>query len=168
MQEVGGYIQAMWQQVWLGEVQAILFWVAVYCGLVGLYSLFFQLRIRSWPTAHGVLARAGLERWGGPEWVKSDQQYRLDSLYRYPVDGRVYEGHRVSPWIMVASHNGRFLLEAQLKGVTRHADGTVSVFYNPKRPHKSYLIQPGIPGLLITWFIVVGPALYYWNRFYGG
>ncbi|QCB45873.1 DUF3592 domain-containing protein [Hydrogenophaga sp. PAMC20947] len=168
MQAVWGYVQSMWQQAWQGDVQAILFWVAVYCGVVGIYSLAFQLRIRRWPAAPGVLAQAGVERWGGPEWVRSDQQYSLKSAYRYRVDGRVYEGHRVSTWVMVASHNGRFLLEAQLKGVQRHPDGTVSVFYNPKRPHKSFLIQPGRVGLLITWVIILGPALFYWSRFHGG
>jgi hypothetical protein len=161
------HTQTMWEQLWQGEVQAIVFWGAVYCFVVGLFSLVYQLRIRRWPVASGVLAKAGVQRWGGPEWVQSDQQYSLDAAYVYRVDGRVYEGHRVSSWVMVASHNARFLLESQLKGVQRHADGTVSVFYNPKRPHKSYLIRPGMVGLLVTWILIVGPAFYYWQRFHG-
>lgn len=168
MQDVWGYTQAMWQQLWQGDVQAILFWAVVYCGVVGLASLVFQLRIRSWPAAPGVLAKEGVERWGGPRWVKSDQQYSLKSSYVYRVEGLVYEGRRVSAWVVVASHNARAVLHAQLKGVQRHADGTVSVFYNPKRPEKSYLIKPGVPGLLITLSIILGPMLYYWNRFHGG
>ncbi|WP_157694103.1 DUF3592 domain-containing protein [Hydrogenophaga crassostreae] len=157
----------MWQQLWQGEAQAIIFWAAVYCFLIGLFSLTYQLRIRSWRVASGVLAKAGLERWGGPEWVKSDQQYSLKAAYVYRVDGRVHEGHRVSSWVMVASHNARFLLESQLKGVQRHADGTVSVFYNPRRPHKSFLIRPGVVGMLVTCVLMLGPAFYYWERFHG-
>lgn len=168
MQTVWVYVQDMWQQAWQGDVQGVLFWIAVYCALVGLVSLVFQLRVRRWPSVLGELAQAGVVRWGGPEMAVSDQDYRLDALYRYRVGGRVYEGHRISPWIVVASHNARFVLEAQLKGVQRHADGSVAVFYNPKRPHKSYLIQPGVPGVLVTWVIILGPALYYWNRFYAG
>ena len=105
---------------------------------------------------------------GGPEWVKSDQQYSLNAVYRYKVDGRIFEGHRVSAWVVVASHNARGVLEAQRKGVQRYPDGTVSVFYNPKRPDKSYLIRPGLPGLVITLCIIAGPMLYYWRRFHGG
>lgn len=166
MLDVWDHTQAMWQQLWQGDVQAILFWVAVYFGLVGAYSLFFQMRIRRWPATPGVLAQAGLKRTGGPEWRKSDQQYRLRSIYHYRVDGHAYEGHRVSSWVMSTNFNGRFLLEAQLKGVKRLPDGTVTVFYDPKRPHKSFLIQPGLLGLLITWVIALGPAFYYWSRFH--
>jgi hypothetical protein len=167
MWDVWAHTQAMWQQLWQGEVQGVVFWGAVYCFVVGLFSLVYQLRIRHWPVATGVLAKAGVERWGGAEWVKSDQEYSLKAAYVYRVDGQVHEGHRVSPWVVVASHNARFLLESQLKGVQRHADGTVSVFYNPRRPHKSYLIRPGWTGLLVTWVITLGPALYYWQRFHG-
>lgn len=166
MLEVWAHTQGMWQRLWQGDVQAVVFWAAVYCFLVGFFTLVHQLRIRRWPAAAGVLATAGVQRWGGPEWVKSDQQYSLKAAYGYQVEGRFYEGHRVSPWVMVASHNARFLLESQLKGVQRHADGTVSVFYNPRRPHKSYLIRPGWPGMLVTWALILGPALYYWQRFH--
>ena len=123
MQTVWVYVQDMWQQAWQGDVQGVLFWIAVYCALVGLVSLVFQLRVRRWPSVVGELAQAGVVRWGGPEMAVSDQDYRLDALYRYRVGGRVYEGNRISPWIVVASHNARFVLEAQLKGVQRHADG---------------------------------------------
>ena len=166
MLEVGAHAQAMWAQLWQGEVQAIVFWAAVYCFLVGLFSLVQQWRIRRWPIAVGVLAKAGVERWSGPEWATSDQQYSVKAAYVYRVDGQVHEGHRVSPWVVVASHNARFLLESQLKGVQRHADGTVSVFYNPKRPRKSFLIRPGVAGMLATCVIVLAPAAYYWQRFH--
>ena len=165
---VWNHTKVMWHQLWQGDLQAMVFWAAVYCGVLGIVSLVYQLRIRTWPSTRGVLAQEGVVQWGGAEWVKSEQQYKLKASYQYQVDGRTFEGHRVSPWVMVASHNARALLEAQRKGLERHADGTVSVFYNPRRPGKSYLIRPGLAGLLVTLCLIVGPAFFYWGRFHGG
>ena len=160
------HVQSMWQLLWQGNEQAMVFWGASYLGLVGLASLIYQVRVRRWPSTRGVLARADLATWGGPTWARSDQQYRLDGLYRYQVAGQAFQGHRVSPWVMVASHNARFLLKQQLKGVNRHPDGSVTVYFNARRPGKSYLIRPGLPGILVTLVVAVGPMAYYWTRFH--
>ncbi len=164
---LGQHVQTMWHLLWQGNDQAIVFWGAVYLGLVGFASLIFQAYVRSWPSVPGELVRADLAPWGGPTWAKSDQQYKLDGRYRYQVGGRTFEGRRVSPWVMVASHNARFLLRHQLKGVARHPDGTVTVYFNPRRPNKSYLIRPGLLGMLVTFAVATGPMVYYWSRFHG-
>ena len=85
----------------------------------------------------------------------------MDALYEYTVDGNLYKGNRVSPWVMVATHNAKVVLEKQLRKVERSRDGSVSVFYNPANPKKSLLIKPGVFGLKVTALIAVGaPTLY--------
>ena len=161
------HVQTMWHLLWQGNEQAVVFWGAIYLGLVGFASLIFQVHVRGWPSTNGVLVHADLAPWGGPTWARSDQQYKLDGLYRYQVDGQTFEGHRVSPWVVVASHNARFVLKQQLKGVDRRPDGTVTVYFNARRPHKSYLVRPGLAGIMVTLVVAVGPLGYYWSRFHG-
>jgi hypothetical protein len=160
------HVQAMWRLLWQGDDQAIVFWSAVYAGLVGSWSLVHQVRIRLWPSTPGVLVHAGLAQWGGPAWTQSEQQYKLKGLYRYEVEGHTFEGRRVSPWLVVTSHNARFILQRQLRGVKQNPDGTVAVYFNPRRPSKSFLIRPGLAGMLVTVVLILAPALYYWSRFH--
>ncbi len=60
---------------------------------------------------HGELVEFGVGKFGATDWVKSDQEYISKTLYRYNVSGVNYDGTRISPWIFVASHNARFVLE---------------------------------------------------------
>jgi hypothetical protein len=167
MQEVANHVQAMWHSMVQGQLQGIWFWGAAYFVLMGGLSLVVQWRTRRWPCTAGILAQSGLERWGGPAWSRSDQAYLANARYRYQVAGQVYPGHRVSPWVFVASHNARFVLDRQLKGIQKNPDGSVKVFYNPGRPHKSFLILPGIPGMGVSAALAVGPFLLYGVRFHG-
>ncbi|AWI79286.1 hypothetical protein CEW87_07855 [Parazoarcus communis] len=155
------YATDMWALAFEGDKQGVLFFVVVYALIVCLYSFFRQVLIRRWPVAKGRLLSASVEKWGISELVLSDQDYKVDSLYEYHVSEKSYQGKRVSPWIIIASHNARFLLKKQLNGVQKNEDGTVNVFYHPKNPAKSYLVKPGFFGMAINLCIAVLPLLLY-------
>ncbi len=155
------YTCDMWALASEGEKQGVLFFIAVYMLVMCLYSLFRQILIKQWPTTIGVLESASLEKWGATERVLSDQEYKVDSLYKYQVSGKWHQGTRVSPWIIIASYNARVLLKKQLKSIQKNEDGTVNVFFNPKRPEKSYLVKPGVFGMAITLGIAVLPLVLY-------
>ena len=138
----------------------VLFFVTLYCILVAGYSVFFQLRIRRWPSTNGTLSDRSvkvLTRHAN----HSERDYRASALYEYSVDGKTYQGHRVSSWIVVASHNARFLLHRQLNGIQTLGQDGVVVFYNPAKPAKSYLIKPGLLGLLVTVAVAIVPVCWY-------
>ena len=87
------------------------------------------------------------------------------ALYEYSVGGRSYENSKISPWIMVASHNVRFLLHRQRRKVSVGPEGEVIVYYNPRRPEKSILIKPRPVGQLITAAIGIAPLALYASRY---
>ncbi len=126
---------------------------------MGLISLIFQLRILSWPMINGTLVHSDLSRWGATNFA-DEQDYEAEVTYRYRVNGKQYEGKRLSPWYMLVSANMRFLLRWQLAGITRLTPEEVAVFYNPSAPEKSYLIKPGKAGLCFTAAMVVLPGIY--------
>jgi len=159
------YAEAMWALALEGEKQGILFFVVIYALVVCLYSLLRQLQIRRWPVARGQLQGASVDKWGVEAFILSDQDYKANALYEYRVAGQQYRGTRVSPWVVVASHNARGLLEKQLSGISRNPDGSVDVIYNPGRPEKSYLIKPGLFGMGITLGFAVVPLLLYLNAY---
>ena len=159
------YLQDMWQLASEGERQGVFFFASVYTFLVLGYSFYRQRLTLQWPATRGVLHSARLARFGGPEWQLSDQDYRTDALYEYTVAGETYQGKRVSPWVIVASHNARFILQRQLNKIDRHEDGQVTVFYDPKRPAKSFLIKPGKVGMIFTAALAIAPLLLYWLSF---
>ncbi|MEE4299843.1 MAG: DUF3592 domain-containing protein [Pseudomonadales bacterium] len=160
------YLADMFRLARDGELQGIWFWAAVYVALVCTASLRFQLRTRRWPTTTGQLARLGIRRFGASEMTLSEQDHVGDALYTYRVAGKDYEGRRISPWIVVASHNARALLRLQNRGVVRAASGEVRVHYDPRRPQKSFLVVAGWPGLLLTAAVIVLPAVGYYFRFH--
>ena len=155
------YISDMWNLAVDGGKQGVLFFAALYTFLVCLYSFIRQILIIRWSVTKGVLKNASLSKQGAQRLVLSDQEYKLDSLYSYKVGDIHYQGTRVSPWIIIASHNAKFLLEKQLSGITNNEDGTVNVLYNPNNPHKSYLIQPGVIGMAVTLAIAILPVVLY-------
>ena len=93
--------------------------------------------------------------------------YSVDALYSYQVDGKTYQGKRISPWIIVASHNVQFVLKHQLAKVETFAGNKVKIFYKPSNPAKSWLILPSKLGVFITFLISLLPAFSYWLAFYG-
>ena len=160
------YIEAMWALAARGQLQGVWFWAAVYAFVLGAYSLVNQLRTRRWPWVQGELLAADVDRFGVTENVRSDQEYAAGAIYRYEVDGQRYEGRRVSPWRIVASHNARFVLAKQMSGIQRTAEGGVKVFYSPRKPRKSFLIVAGVPGLVITSLVCLLPAALFYLRFH--
>jgi len=82
------------------------------------------------------------------------------------VSGVNYSGSRVSPWLIIVSHNLRFILKKQISDVQQSADGKVRVFYNPKNPQKSFLIIAGKVGIFITLIISVLPFILFYYKYY--
>ena len=167
MVEPINYAQEMWHLAIQGKVQGIWFWAALYTLIVCSWSLIFQVRTRRWPDTKGELIETGLRKFGGTEWATSNQEYVSKALYHYDVSGETYTGNRISPWIFVASHNARFILEKQMSSIQRYSDESVKVFYNPRKPKKSFLIVAGKTGMLITLIIGVLPMVLYFFKFHG-
>lgn len=160
------YFEQMWQLASQGKLQGIWFWAAAYALLVCTYSLVFQWQISRWPETVGELQHLSVERFGSSSNEPSEQSYLSQALYRYRVNGKEYEGTRVSPWIFVVSHNARAVLRHQLKAVSYIGENQVTVFYHPGKPEKSYLIKPGIKGMLATFLCAILPFIGYLERFY--
>ena len=160
------YLQEIWELTKAAEVQGIWFWAALYALIVCGYSVIYQLRVRSWPSAEGTLDEACLGKFGAPEHSISDQEYQLEVTYSYEVSGTQYHGTRVSPWLIIASHNQRGILKTQLRGIKYHAPNRVDVIYNPSKPSKSFLVRPGRLGLFVTLLIAVVPFLAYFIKFH--
>ncbi len=148
-----------------GDKQSLLLIAAVYMLLVCGYSVLYQVRMSRWPGVSGKLRYLDIELFGARERALPNRQYHADALYEYRVDGRSYENSKISPWVMVASHNVRFLLHRQLRRVSVGPEGEVIVYYNPRRPQKSALIKPGPVGQWITVLIGVAPLALYVSRY---
>jgi hypothetical protein len=159
------YIQYMWDLALLGDSQGIWFWAAVYTFLICGYSSVFQMLIRTWPSVKGQLKHIGLDKFGSA-MILSDQDYISGALYSYQIDGKTYQGKRISPWVIVASHNAQFVLKKQLSKVETFSDGKVRIFYKPSNPAKSWLILPSKLGVFMTFLISLLPPFSYWLEFY--
>jgi len=159
------YFQEMWQLAIDGETQGFFFWFSLYTLIVCIYSMVFQIRMRSWPYTQGDLIELGLDTFG-TSFTRSDQDYKANALYNYSVSGVNYSGTRVSPWLMIVSHNLRFVLKKQMSYVLQSTDGKVAVFYNPNNPQKSFLIIPGKVGIFITLLISVLPFTLFYYKYY--
>jgi len=159
------YFQEMWQLAIKGQAQGVFFWFAFYMFIVCFYSLILQFRMRYWPFVQGELVEFGLDKFGA-SIVKSDQNYWANALYNYSVSGVNYSGTRISPWLMLVSHNLRFILENQISYVQRSSDGTVKVFYSPNNPKKSFLIIAGKTGIGITLLISVLPLILFYYKYH--
>ena len=160
------YLADMWAAAAQGDVRGVWFFAALYCFLIVGYSLVFQMRTRSWPSVRGELLNLETGRFGPRPYNLSDQEYVTRSAYRYRVNNTDYEGRRLSPWVIVASHNARFVLRKQRASVQPAEDGSVTVYYNPKRPQKSYLMLPGPVGMLVTVTIALVPIAAYIFRYH--
>jgi hypothetical protein len=161
------YFGDMWALAIVGNKQGIFFFISLYSLLLLGYSAINQYKTAHWPSTEGILLNAGVKKWGFTEWKKSNQEYTASALYVYKVGEKEYQGTRMSPWVIIASHNVKFILEKQLSSIQNNEDGTITVFYNPNKPQKSYLIKPGKAGLIITSVVAVFPMLIYWLNYYG-
>lgn len=117
-------------------------------GFACLWSMLYQIRIRGWPSTTGRMTEAGVKKFGPYKADVSSQQYKTSVGYEYEVNGAKYLGRHLSAWTVVASHNMKFILQRQL-GDLREAD-SVMVYYNPSRPSRAYLKQPGLLGMFVT------------------
>lgn len=155
------YLRSMSERALEGDGQALFFFAALYLAFVLTLSLVLQIRARGWPETTGELLEGRVRKWGGTEWVKSEQDYVLSVLYRYEVDGVEYVGKKMSSWVVVASHNARHVLDHQLRKVRFDDNNRLIVYYNPRNPAKSLLVKPGLLGLSITAIIGYLPGLLY-------
>ncbi|TKB07025.1 DUF3592 domain-containing protein [Desulforhopalus sp. IMCC35007] len=160
------YAEEMLQLALHGQKQGIWFWAAVYISIVCSYSLIFQVRTRYWPHVQGELVQAKVEKFGPTDPVLSAQDYASSALYTYTVQGTIYTGTRISPWLFIASHNARFVLEKQMSSIERFPGGAVNVYYNPGNPRKSYLIIAGKAGIAITLLVCVLPMVLFYLEYH--
>ena len=136
-----------------GDLRGILACVLFASGVACVGSFISQLRTARWPSVEGRLLTASIDVASGGRPAISDQRY-IDSVrYEYVVDGRRYEGDRLSPWQAVASHNARAVLKSRLAGL--EPGRPVRVYYNPRRPAKAFLKPSGGLGRLVTLAIAV-------------
>ena len=163
--DILNYFQQMVDLASEGELQGIWFWASCYMLVVCLYSAYFQIRTRFWATTVGNIHNLGLKKFGISNDL-SEQQYRGKALYSYSVNGQTYEGTRISPWVFVTNYNAKGLLLKQQAGIDMPTKDTVTVYYNPKKPQKSFLLKASKFGILVTLTSAVAPFLGYVSRYY--
>lgn len=159
------YLVDMYQLALSGDDQAIFFWIAAYAWLMCTISVIWQIRVSRWPFVAGRLLRHGLEK-VGREAVRVEQAYQASAVYEYEVDGQSYTGSRVSYLVMTGSGGFKNVGETQLKGIQRLPDGSVKVFYNPRRPKKSMLVIPGVTSITVTFVLSLVMPFFYFLKFY--
>ena len=159
------YLQKMIDLASEGELQGIWFWASLYMLVVCSFSTYFQIRTRFWASTQGKLHKLGIETFGNTNEL-SEQQYQGKALYSYTVDGETYQGKRISPWVIVTNYNARALLAKQTSGVHVTSQNEVTVFYNPKKPQKSFLLKANKLGIVVTFVTAIVPLLSYLGRFY--
>jgi hypothetical protein len=159
------YLQQMFDLAADGKLQGVWFWASLYMLVVCLYSALRQIQTRFWLSTKGKLENLGVEAFGCSNNL-SDQQYVGKTLYSYNVDGKVYQGKRISPWVFVTNHNAKGLLSRQQAGIDMLDPETVTVFYNPKNPGKSFLLKANKIGIVGTLIMAIAPLLSYLGRFH--
>ena len=149
------------EQLKNGGAEEWLLLFAIYCVVMCTYSLIYCIRINRWPSVFGDLIQSEVGRLS-PSMRRTDQNYMAEVQYRFKVDGVEYSGHRLTPFLTVVSHNLRFILRLQMTYIETRADGKVRVYYNPRKPEKSYLITPGPIGYsFIASFTLIPLACYF-------
>ena len=148
------------EQLKRGEPEQWLLLFMLYSVAASAYGFIYCVRINKWPSVFGDLEQFEVDRLS-PNMQISDQNYSAEVRYLYKVDGKEYTGHRLSPFLMMVSHNLQFILRLQMGYVETRKDGKVRVYYNPRRPQKSYLIPPGVIGYgFILAFMLIPLSLY--------
>ncbi|HSX72403.1 MAG TPA: hypothetical protein VLF16_15835 [Pseudomonas sp.] len=146
-----------------GDGQSIALLGALYVCAVMLSTAIYLWLIWQWPSTRGQLLAQGVAPFGATELVPAQQNHVAKVAYCYEVDGHTYTGNRLSPWKVMASTNARFVLQTQLRGIQMDESGGVTVFYNPRKPARSYLIRSGPIKQALTLLSAIAPvALYLW------
>lgn len=115
----------------------IIKWSALaYVIVVIVMSIRFTSRIRKYPYVIGKLVSLEtnwdhLER--GKSWVKVS--------YEYQVGKKIYIGNRLSS--MIVAGQVRPILVRQMAKIQYVSENEVKVFYDSKKPSKSYLVIEG-------------------------
>jgi len=112
---IGDYIKEMVHLATQGDAQGVIFWIAVYACVVCSYSTIRQMMICRWEKTTGKLVQQGTLEFGTSLADPSMQDYKLNALYEYQVDGKQYLGTEVSAWKVIASHNVKGILGLQYK-----------------------------------------------------
>ncbi|MBB2494914.1 DUF3592 domain-containing protein [Aquipseudomonas ullengensis] len=144
-----------------GDGKSLALLAAIYVSAVMLSSAIYLRLIWHWPSTTGQLIRQEVATFGGKEYVQSQQNYLAKVEYTYEVDGQRYTGNRLSPWKVMASANARIVLQAQMQGIDIDSAGGVTVYYNPRKPTKSYLIRSGPIKQTVTLLAGVAPLIAY-------
>lgn len=138
-----------------GDEKSLAFCITLFCVIGCVFSICFQYRVWRWPFVWGELIEAGIEKAGGTDLVKSEQDYIANTNYTYTVGSKEYTGKRISAMAIMASHNARGVLARQLKGI-EISNNKVKVYYNPKNPQKSYLIRGSVFQVVFTAAMLLG------------
>ena len=112
--------------------QLVIWGTAIYLVLITAFAFIQFWRINRWPYVVGKLLKADVEytaRWSA--WVHV--------TYEYEVDGEKYVGNRLSP-LIVHGQVGP-IIKKQLAKIQYISNDQVKVFYNGKKPVKSYLVK---------------------------
>lgn len=107
--------------------------LASYAVLTIMYSVWFVVSTRQWPYTEGKLIRADAKG------VRVGRGSTVDVEYTYELAGVEYTGRRLSPLIFARGMSKSFV-NKQIKQIQYCENGSIKVFYNPKKPQKSYLV----------------------------
>lgn len=146
------------ESLFAGDRDAIVLAAAGYFALMGVLALVNMIRLSRWPSVIGELHEEGVERTGIGAVSADDREYSATVLYSYSVDGVNYENDQLNPWLITVTHNLRALLKLQFRGIERHEGANVTVYYHPRKPHKSYLDVPGWQSMLLVAGLCFGSA----------
>ena len=150
-------MQVFWNDLLNGERYALLYTAIAYFSLMGSVGIISCLRIRRWPHTKGTLTEDGISATVGSP---ADRMHAARVQYDYTVDGIPYSGRRLSPFIVRAT--GTSMAEWQKLGIERHGGDRISVFYDPARPYKSYLIVPSLTGILTMFLLIMIAVIVLW------
>lgn len=139
-------IQTLLELTSAGNFEALFALVSAFVVLACCFSLFYQYRIYCWPSTEGVLDRKDLDKFGASNVHPT---YGVGVSYRYTVNDQEYTGSRLSPMQVQGSGAGLIVLKKILDGVAGEGE-TVTVYYKPSNPAKSFLQKPGWVSLGMT------------------
>lgn len=113
----------------------IIWGTVVYFVLVLSYSYIYYRKVQKWPYVVGELKYAYVYDVSDGDGGSAYERLR----YEYEVEGRKFIGKRLSPFLIRGTVVP--LIKKQLAKIQYVSEGQVKVFYNPKKPKKSYLIK---------------------------
>ena len=110
---------------------------------VSVYIAFYTRGVMKWPYVIGELKTAGTGPLGEPGQVAA----RIE--YVYEIEGIEYAGRRLSMW--TASGHVKKTIAKQLAKIEYVGKNRVKVYYNPRKPAKSYLVRESFLDFLGNW-----------------